>query len=43
MPFFKEEYRKLYHIAQNPDEAISYIENYQPCEAVNKWYKVPER
>lgn len=41
--FSKEEYRKLYQIAQTPDEAISYIENYQPCEAVNKWYKVPER
>jgi len=41
--FSKPEYRKLYHITDNPADAISYIENYQPGEVVNKWFKVPER
>jgi cytokinin riboside 5'-monophosphate phosphoribohydrolase len=41
--FSKTEYSKLYHIAANPLEAISYIENYQPGEVINKWFKVPER
>jgi uncharacterized protein (TIGR00730 family) len=41
--FAKPEYRSIYHIAQTPDEAISYIENYRPSEVVSKWYKVPEK
>jgi uncharacterized protein (TIGR00730 family) len=41
--FSKPEYRKLYHIAADPAEAISYIENYQPGEVINKWFKVPEK
>jgi len=41
--FSKPEYRKLYHIAPDSSEAITYIENYLPGEMVNKWFKVPER
>ena len=41
--FSKPEYRNLYHICHTPEEAISYIGNYQPGEAINKWYKVPEK
>ena len=41
--FSKPEYRKLYHISENPADAISYIENYQPGEVINKWFRVPER
>jgi cytokinin riboside 5'-monophosphate phosphoribohydrolase len=41
--FAKPEYRKLFHIATDSVDAVSYIENYQPGEVVNKWFKVPER
>lgn len=41
--FSKPEYRKLYHIADCAEDAISYIENYQPGEVVNKWFRVPEK
>jgi uncharacterized protein (TIGR00730 family) len=41
--FSKPEYRQLYHIAPDPADAIAYIENYQPGEVINKWFKVPER
>lgn len=41
--FAKPEYQSIYHIAQTPDEAIAYIENYRPSEVVSKWYKVPEK
>jgi len=41
--FAKENYRRLYFIANNPAEAIEYIKHYQPEEAVNKWYDVPKR
>lgn len=41
--FAKESYRRLYFIANNPAEAMEYIEHYKPEEAVNKWYDVPKR
>ncbi len=41
--FAKPEYQGLYHICQTPEEAITYIANYQPGKVINKWYKVPER
>ena len=41
--FSKMAYSSLYHITADPAEAISYIENYQPGEVVNKWYRVPEK
>jgi uncharacterized protein (TIGR00730 family) len=41
--FSKPEYKKLYHIADNAAAAISFIENYQPGEVVNKWFRVPEK
>lgn len=41
--FAKPEYSRYYFIAKNPEEAISYIENYQPEEVLSKWYKVPEK
>jgi cytokinin riboside 5'-monophosphate phosphoribohydrolase len=41
--FSKAEYRKLYHIAGDSLEAMEYIENYQPGEVINKWFKVPEK
>lgn len=40
--FAKESYRKLYFIAENADEAMSYILNYTPEEVVNKWFEVPK-
>ncbi len=40
--FAKENYRKLYFIASNAEEAIKYIKNYTPEETVNKWYEVPK-
>jgi cytokinin riboside 5'-monophosphate phosphoribohydrolase len=41
--FSKPAYRNLYYIAANSADAIAYIENYQPGEVINKWYKVPEK
>ena len=41
--FAKESYRKLYFVASNSREAMNFIKNYQPEEAVNKWYDVPKR
>jgi hypothetical protein len=41
--FAKEEYRQLYFVAQNSDEAMRYIESYQPVEQPTKWFKVPEK
>jgi uncharacterized protein (TIGR00730 family) len=41
--FAKENYRKLYFIAANSSEAMSYILNYKPDEVVNKWFEVPSR
>lgn len=41
--FAKENYRKLYFIANNSAEAMNYLMNYQPEEAINKWFEVPRR
>lgn len=41
--FSKPEYRQLYYVASSPEEAIHYIENYQPGEVITKWFKVPEK
>jgi cytokinin riboside 5'-monophosphate phosphoribohydrolase len=41
--FAKENYRKLYFIAQNSAEAMSYLSNYQPEKTVDKWFEVPTR
>ena len=39
--FAKENYRKLYFIAENSAQAMNYILNYKPEETVNKWFEVP--
>ena len=36
--FAKEMHRKLYYIASNVEEAILYIDRYQPPELVKKWF-----
>ena len=41
--FAKENYRKLYFIADNAAEAMDYLAGYQPEELVNKWFEVPKR
>ena len=41
--FSKPEYHQLYYITDTPEEALTYLEAYTPGEAVNKWYKVPEK
>lgn len=41
--FSKTVYKNLYYIAASPEEAITYIENYNPGEVVTKWFKVPEK
>lgn len=41
--FAKENYRKLYFIASNSEEAMTYLLSYKPEEMVNKWFEVPKR
>lgn len=41
--FAKENYRKLYFIANDSTEAMDYLINYIPEETVNKWFEVPKR
>ena len=41
--FAKDSYRKLYFIAENASEAISYLLKYQPEETIDKWFEVPKR
>jgi len=41
--FARENYRKLYFVAANSDEAMNYLSNYMPEDAVNKWFEVPSR
>jgi len=36
--FAKQDYRKLYHITKDPEDALSYIEHYRPVELESKWY-----
>ena len=40
--FIREEYRKLYYIADNSEQAIDYITSYEPFEPGSKWFNVPE-
>lgn len=40
--FAKENYRKLYFIAEDASQAMEYIQNYKPEETVNKWFEVPK-
>lgn len=39
--FAKENYRKLYFIAENAEQAINYLINYIPEQAIDKWFEVP--
>jgi uncharacterized protein (TIGR00730 family) len=41
--FAKDLYRDLYFVAQNSEEAMDYLKNYQPAELDAKWFKVPEK
>ena len=41
--FARENYRKLYFIAENSAEAMKYLLDYKPEEMVNKWFEVPKR
>lgn len=41
--FAKDLYRELYFVANNADEAMNYLMNYEPVELDSKWFKVPER
>jgi uncharacterized protein (TIGR00730 family) len=42
--FAKTNYRKIYTIANTPEEAMDYINNYQHHElGENKWFNVPEK
>lgn len=36
--FAKPEYRQLYHMADTPESAISYLEQYQPPNLPDKWF-----
>ncbi len=36
--FTRESYREYYYSTSNPDEAMTYIDNYQPPTQKNKWY-----
>jgi uncharacterized protein (TIGR00730 family) len=41
--FAKDLYRDLYFVAQNSEEAMDYLKNYQPADVDAKWFKVPEK
>jgi len=41
--FAKENYRKLYFIAENAAEAMNYLLKYKPEPTVDKWFEVPKR
>nr|WP_321357282.1 TIGR00730 family Rossman fold protein [uncultured Draconibacterium sp.] len=41
--FAKDIYRQLYFVAETPEEAMEYIENYEEVELDSKWFKVPEK
>ena len=41
--FAKESYRSMYFVAANSDEAINYLQNYQPSEPLAKWFNVPDK
>ncbi len=37
--FSKADYKSLYFVAENVQQAIEYISNYKPADIVSKWYK----
>jgi uncharacterized protein (TIGR00730 family) len=37
--FAKNDYKSLYYIANDSDEAVNYLKNYKPGNIVSKWYK----
>jgi hypothetical protein len=39
--FAKADYRKMYFVARNAEQAIGYITQYQPEELGAKWFDVP--
>lgn len=41
--FAKENYRKIYFVANNAEEAVRYISNYSPEDLDTKWHQVPTR
>ena len=41
--FAKPNYRELYFVARNSEEAMTYLKSYIPPQPVNKWYKVPQK
>jgi len=36
--FAKPEYRQLYHISNTPEEAVAYLNQYQPPQLPDKWF-----
>lgn len=41
--FAKPNYRELYFVARNSEEAMTYLKSYIPPQPVNKWYKVLQK
>jgi len=41
--FAKNNYRELYFVAKNSEEAMEYLKSYKPVELDNKWFVVPEK
>ena len=37
--FVKEKYRSIYHVTEEPEDAVAYIERYEPVELPVKWYE----
>jgi len=37
--FAKNDYKSIYYVANDSDEAVSYLKNYKPSDTVSKWYK----
>ncbi len=41
--FAKESYRSMYFVAANSEEAIVFLQQYQPAEPLSKWFNVPAK
>jgi len=37
--FSRSDYKAIYYVANNPEEAVEYIKNYEPTVLVSKWYR----
>ena len=37
--FVKDKYRSIYHVTDKPEDALAYIERYEPVELPVKWYE----